>query len=169
MAELIKDKIRQSLQATDDLYYRLVLLVGISGSGKTRVLFDVAEDLGTEVINLNLAVSSALLDLTAKQRMLKVKEILETITTMAQSPVLLDNIEILFDQNLKQDPLRLLQSISRNRRVVATWNGTSSGGKLTYAETGHPEYRHYDSVDALIVCMDKESTLDKPNHIIGES
>jgi hypothetical protein len=37
--------------------------------------------------------------------------------------VLLDNIELLFDVHLKQDPLRLLQGLSRNKTVVATWNG----------------------------------------------
>jgi hypothetical protein len=28
-----------------------------------------------------------------------------------------------------------------------------NSGRLLYAETGHPEYRSYDSVDALIVDM----------------
>jgi hypothetical protein len=28
-----------------------------------------------------------------------------------------------------------------------------NSGRLLYAETGHPEYRSYDSVDALIVEM----------------
>ncbi|MEN6474686.1 MAG: BREX-3 system P-loop-containing protein BrxF, partial [Syntrophaceae bacterium] len=37
--------------------------------------------------------------------------------------VLLDNIEILFDVSLKQDPLRLLQGLSRNTTLVAAWSG----------------------------------------------
>jgi hypothetical protein len=79
--------------------------------------------------------------------------------------VVLDNLEIIFAKDLKQDPLRLLQGLSRNRTVVASWNGTASGGRLLYAETGHPEYRSYDSVDALIVKMDGTATIDssKPN------
>lgn len=43
MAEPIQNKIKQSLQAAEGLYYRLVLLVGESGSGKTGLLRDVAE------------------------------------------------------------------------------------------------------------------------------
>ena len=81
-------------------------------------------------------------------------------TDQAQSPVVLDNLEILFDKDLQQDPLRLLQSISRNRAVVASWNGIMNSGRLLYAETGHPEYRSYDSVDALIVGMDGTATVD---------
>jgi len=33
-----------------------------------------------------------------------------------------------------------------------------------YAETGHPEYRSYDSVDALIVAMDGTATVDPANN-----
>ena len=160
MAEPIHDKIRRSLQAAEGLYHRLVLLVGESGSGKTRVLRDVAEEFETSVINVNLALSSELLELTAKQRSLRLPGILDQIADKAQAPVVLDNLEILFDKDLKQDPLRLLQGISRNRTVVASWSGTVTSGRLLYAETGHPEYRSYDSVDALIVGMDGTATID---------
>ncbi|MDD2467142.1 MAG: BREX-3 system P-loop-containing protein BrxF [Desulfobulbus sp.] len=160
MAEPIKDKLKQSLQAAEGLYHRLVLLVGETGTGKTGILVDVANDFGTEIININLALSSVLLELTAKQRSLRLPEILDQITDKTSSPVVLDNLEILFDKDLKQDPLRLLQGISRNHAVVASWNGTFTGGRLLYAESGHPEYRRYESVDALIVKMDGTATID---------
>ncbi len=156
MAKPIHDKIKRSLQTAEGLYHRLVLLVGEAGSGKTGVLRDVAEEFGSSVINVNLALSSELLELTAKQRSLRLPGILDQIADQAQSPVVLDNLEILFDQDLKQGPLRLLQGISRNRTVVASWNGTMTSGRLLYAETGHPEYRSYDSVDALIVNMEEK-------------
>jgi len=160
MAVAIYDKILRSLQAAEGLYHRLVLLVGENGSGKTGVLRHVAKEFGTSVINVNLALSSELLELTAKQRSLRLPGILAQIAEKAPMPVVLDNLEILFDKDLRQDPLRLLQSISRNRAVVASWNGTITSGRLLYAETGHPEYRSYDSVDALIVGMDGTATVD---------
>ena len=153
MAESIHDKIKRSIQAAEGLYYRLILLVGKTGSGKTSVLREVAEDFGSSVVNVNL-------ELTVKQRSLRIPGILDQLVEQMQSPVLLDNLEILFDKNLRQDPLRLLQSISRKRTVVASWNGVITAGRLLYAENGHPEYRNYDSVDALIVSMDGTSTLD---------
>lgn len=55
MANLIQDKIKRFIKAAEGLYYRLVLLVGETGSGKTGILRDVAEELGAEVININLA------------------------------------------------------------------------------------------------------------------
>ena len=150
------DKIKQSLQAAEGLYHRLVLLVGETGSGKTGILREIAEGYGTSVINVNLELSAELLELTAKQRSLRLPAILNQIVDKAQLTVVLDNLEILFDKDLKQDPLRLLQSISRSRAVVASWNGTMHSGRLSYAENGHPEYRSYDSVDALIVNMEEK-------------
>lgn len=152
------DKIIRSIQAAEGLYHRLVLLVGETGSGKTGVLWDIAEEVGSSVVNVNLALSGELLELTAKQRSLRLPGILDQIAGKAQAPVMLDNLEIIFDKDLQQDPLRLLQSISRNRTVVASWNGTMNSGRLLYAEIGHPEYRSYESVDALIVGMDGMAT-----------
>lgn len=160
MGEPIHDKIKRSLQAAEWLYHRLVLLVGETGSGKTGVLREVAEEFGSSVVNVNLALSGELLELTPKQRSLRLPSILDQIVNQTQVPVILDNLEILFDKDLQQDPLRLLQSISRNRSVVASWNGIGHSGKLLYAEHGHPEYRCYDLVDALIVGMDGTATID---------
>lgn len=154
------ERVLSSLRSAEGLYHRLVLLVGKSGSGKTGVFQSLAEELRSSVINVNLSISSQLLELTAKQRVLRLPVILGHITRIAQAPVLLDNIEILFDKDLQQDPLRLLQGVSRNQVVVASWNGTYDGGKLSYAESGHPEYRVYDSVDAMIVEMDITAAVD---------
>ena len=160
MADLIVNNIKRSLDEASEMYHRLVLLTGESGSGKTNVLHKLADDLGTSVININLGLSRELLDLTVRQRSLRTVSILDQIVDKAGSPVVLDNLEILFDRELKQDPLRLLQGISRNRSVVASWNGIINSGRLLYADPGHPEYRCYEQVDALIVNMDGTATID---------
>ncbi len=170
MVEAIQDKIKRSILAAEGLYHRLVLLVGETGSGKTGILRDIAKEIGSHVVNVNLALSGELLELTAKQRSLRLPGILDQIADQAQSPVVLDNLEILFDKDLQQDPLRLLQGISRKRLVVASWNGVINSGRLLYAEIGHPEYRSYESVDALLVGMDGSATVDlaKNNKEVGQ-
>ena len=160
MAGMIHERIKQSLQTADGLYHRLVLLVGETGSGKTKVLREFAEEIGAEVININLLLSAELLGFSEKQRMLHLPEILDKIVGKGQVTVVLDNIEILFDQQLQQDPLKLLQLISRNRSVIAAWNGKTEQSRLTYAETGHPEYRQYDAKELLLVRMDGTATLE---------
>ena len=164
MHESIHKTILQSIDAAEGLYCRLVLLVGKARSGKTCVLQDIANRCGVSVINVNLTLSSKLLELTGKQQALRLPGILDQVAGNGQSLVVLDNLEILFDKNLKQDPLRLLKGLSRNRTVVASWNGTYSSNRLLYAEAGHPEYRNYDSVDTLIVSMDGATTVDLANN-----
>lgn len=153
--------IEHSLQSVAGSYYRLVLVVGNAGSGKTTLLRGAAKQLRTSVVNVSLKLSSRLLELTAKQRVLRLPEIFgEIVAPGPKSPVVLDNLEMLFGESLKQDPLRLLQNASRNNTVVAAWNGTMVDDRLLYAEPGHPEYRSYAAVDALVVTMDDASAAD---------
>ncbi|WPL15710.1 hypothetical protein Thiowin_00627 [Thiorhodovibrio winogradskyi] len=147
-------QILEALATAESLYYRLVLLVGSLGAGKTGVLRQVAQQLDRPVINLNLTLSRPLLELTPKQRSLRLLATLDTIAAEQTSPVLLDNTELLFDPSLAQDPLRVLQHLARNRSLLATWNGQYTSGQLIYAQSGHPEYRSYDAVDALIVSLE---------------
>ena len=161
MPEPVQNRIKQSLGQAETLYHRLVLLVGESGSGKTAALRAVAGELGTKLINVNLALAAKLIELTERQRTLHLSALFGSVVEESGTVALLDNIEILFDHGLRQDPLRLLQGVSRNRCVVASWNGAVAGSKLTYAETGHPEYRSYDAAEALIVNMKRLIPFDQ--------
>ncbi len=151
MAGSIQHSLMESLQTAEGLYYRLVLLVGESGSGKTRALHLLARVLGINVINVNLALAKELVELTARQRMLQLPSLLTTMTDNGHLTAILDNTEILFDPFLKQDPLRLLKGTSRNRTIVASWNGKVESGRLTYAEPGHPEHHRRYELDGVLI------------------
>jgi len=139
------------VKSADQAYYRLILLVGESGSGKTEALRTLAEEMKVEIINLNLALSELLLGYTPKQRSLQLPVLMDQLIEAQPSPVLLDNIELLFDHGLQIDPLRLLQGIARNHTIIATWNGYVSNGRLIYATPDHPEYQTYNTQDINIV------------------
>jgi predicted ATP-binding protein involved in virulence len=153
----LSDQIIARIREVRDLYHRLVLLVAPEGAGKTAALCTVAERLDVPCINLNLQLSQRLLDLTERQRSLHVQALVEEISAASGADVvLLDNIEILFDPRLQQDPLRSLQQLARHRTVVAAWGGalTDDGpaqAALIYAAPGHPEYRRYPAADLTIV------------------
>lgn len=158
MTSTIFSEIQSALDATENLYHRMVLVVGEATTGKTFALREVAESFNVDVINVNLIISTELLGLTMKQRTLRLPEILGRITDVPASPVILDNLEILFDKDLKQDPLRLLQGISRNRAVLASWNGSILNGRLIYAKPGHPEHRKYDASDIQTVIINEPTS-----------
>lgn len=168
MIETPSEKMERYIESAGALYYRLVLLVGTSGSGKTAVLQKLASHHNISATNLNLVLSAKLLELTPRQRSLQLPVLLDQIAEQAQSLVILDNLEILFDVDLKQDPLRLLQGLSRRKTVVASWNGSIDAGKLLYAEPGHSEYRSYESFDALVVSM-AGTAVEEPDNNIREA
>lgn len=160
MASFIRIKVTDSLRAARELYHQLVLLVGENGTGKTAVLQELATDLGVSVNNLNLDLSVQMLDMSTRQRIQRLPSLLDQVVRSTQSPIILDNIEILFDKSLAVDPLRLLQGVARNHLVLAAWNGRADGKTLVYAEPDHPEYRKYDAPDALIVSMNGWASID---------
>ena len=154
MAEPLADQVMRMLKKSAGLYHRLTLVVAPSGSGKTTALREAASGIGTTLINVNLELSKRMLDLTARQRALQVPRLLDEIAgQISGDTLLLDNLEILFDVALKQDPLRLLQGLSRNRAVAATWNGLMENNHLTYAAPDHHEYRRYPLGDFLVASL----------------
>jgi len=112
----------------------------------------VHERTAAPLVNVNLELSRRMLDLTERQRTLQLPRLLaEIVGASAADVVLLDNLEVLFDVSLKQDPLRLLQGLSRNQTVVAAWSGSTDGEHMIYATPDHPEYRRYPLRDFLVV------------------
>lgn len=153
-----RSEIKKRIDEAQVLYCRLILLVGRAQTGKTAVLQAIAAEFSTPLINVNLELSRRLLDLTERQRALQTPRLLGEIVGEATNElVLLDNIEILFDVHLKQDPLRLLQGLSRNKTVVAAWNGSIVDGHMTYAVPDHPEYRRYPIRDFLVVSPNQDN------------
>jgi len=166
MSEYLVGQVLKKINEVYPLYYRLILIVGSAGSGKTKILQEVAEDTSSPVINVNLELSRRMLDLTKRQRALYLDKLLNEIIGDAKGEViLLDNIEILFDYELKQNPLHLLQKLSRNKTIVATWNGTIVDHNLTYAVPNHREYRRYPIDDLIIVATKKEGGANQWKHL----
>ena len=166
MRESVQQAINEAILNAPAMYSRLILLVGPSGSGKTRVLQEIAAEYGKKILNVNLVMSKALLELPIQRRESRAQRIfggiIEDFLSDEDSKtelILLDNLEILFDKDLHQDPLLLLQGISRNITIIASWNGTWAHQRLTFAISGHPEYKFYDKIDAQIIQFTRESEI----------
>lgn len=153
------DELAQAIEQASRRYFQLVIMVGISGSGKTNTLQSIGQRTGCKVLNVNLELSKKMLELTRTQRSRQVEKLLKELIAATQGQVvLLDNLEILFDTALDVEPVRLLQVASRNRPTVASWTGSYSNGTLTYAEPGHPEFAQFNQVDAVVITVANAAT-----------
>jgi Cdc6-like AAA superfamily ATPase len=151
--------LEQSIEQAASQYYRLVVLAGAPGSGKTTTLQTVAKKLGCPLVNVNLELSKRMLELTRTQRSRQIERLLKEVIAAAPGDVvLLDNLEILFDTALEVEPLRLLQVSSRNRTIVASWNGSYRDGTLAYAEPGHPEFIQLKQTEAVVIAVGTSET-----------
>jgi len=156
----IQEKIRRSIRDAKNLYQKLILLVGESGCGKTWIFQEISKNFAAPLINVNLEMSYRLLDLPVDKRASALSRLFSAVIKDTESDiVLLDNIEILFDKSLQQNPLSLLQNNSRNKVMVAAWNGKKENGRLIYANPDHHEYWAYPIEKAGII-IDLNSTPD---------
>ena len=161
MAEPLADQIIRKIAHAAELYHRLMLVVAPAGAGKTTALKNVQARTRAPLVNVNLELSRRMLELTERQRILRVTHLLEEIIRENDEDdlVLFDNTEVIFNVALRQDPLRLLQGLSRNNTVVSAWNGTIVDDYLTYGAPDHPEYKRYPMRD-LLVASPEVTTLN---------
>ena len=152
MEAALADRIERQVKSAERGYYRLILVVGPAGAGKSQALQEIAARKGLSRRNVNLLLSELLVGLPPQQRALRAGASLsEAVGTVEGTALVLDNFEVLFDPALRVDPLRILQSLSRTRLVIASWAGVVEGADLIYAEPGHREYRRYSRPDAILI------------------
>jgi hypothetical protein len=82
MPEPLADQVTRKIDEAAELYYRLLIVVGPAGMGKTSALRDVHERIGAPLINVNLEISRQMLDLTERQRALQLPRLLSEIVNM---------------------------------------------------------------------------------------
>lgn len=135
-----------------DLNSKLVLLVGASRSGKTKLLRELGTKLNIEPLNVGLELGRRLAATPINKRGFSAGELLREIADKERTddPLLLDNLELLFEKSLQINPLDLVKRLAHSKRVVAVWPGELRGDRLIYADMSHPEHRDY-SRDGVVV------------------
>ena len=66
--EKVVSQVLQKVEQAPAMYYRLILLVGLTGSGKTASLRALEAKTDSPLLNINLELSRCMLDLTERQR-----------------------------------------------------------------------------------------------------
>lgn len=144
------DRLAQLVGEIGDLQSKLVLLVG--NDGKTRLLRQLAQRLCVAPFNVGVPLGHRLAGMPVAERGFSTNELLREVTDSARdnAPLLLDNLEVLFEPSLRINPLDLIKRLAHSRRVVAVWPGELRNDRLVYARMGHPEYRDYTR-DGVVV------------------
>lgn len=149
-------KLEQLISEINDLNSKLILLVGSSRSGKTQLLRQLGNKLNIEPLNVGLELGRRLAATPNNKRgfsageLLREIALLETFGERGEAPLLLDNLELLFEPSLQINPLDLVRRLAHSRRVVAVWPGELRGDRLIYADMSHPEHRDYRQ-DGVVV------------------
>ncbi len=143
------NEVRRGAERASHYYHRLLVVVSDEELEGGKY---IAEGLGVRRINVGEELGAKLLEVPARRRPLKVAALLEDLVNAAgDGGVLLDRIEILFEESLKAEPLTLLRTLSRQRLVIAMWSGKIEADNLLYGSPDHPEYRSYPARDLKLV------------------
>ena len=133
-----------------DLQSKLILLVG--SSGKTRLLRALARRLDTASLNVGVKLARRLAATPVSDRGFSTNGSLREIVGYVRNdaPLLLDNLEVLFEASLNINPLNVIKLLAHSRLVIAAWPGELRNDRLIYAGMGHPEHRDYTR-DGVVV------------------
>jgi len=134
------------------LHIKLILLVGVGSCGKTKLLRELGARLGVDPLNVGLQLGRRLAATPVDSRAFAAGELLREIADNERptDPLLLDNMELLFEHGLRVNPLDLVKRLAHSRRVVAVWPGELRGDRLIYADMSHPEHREFNRNGAVI-------------------
>jgi hypothetical protein len=121
-------------------YYKLLLIVGKHGSGKTSLLKKFQQQFQSPLINLNYEISEKLQNVHQDEWDTKIESLISKLSSGTDNPILIDNTEILFSPEFHLNPLQILKRISRTCVVIASWPGTYSNGQLVHGDINDDEY-----------------------------
>lgn len=135
---------------------KLILLTGAS-SDKAAFVNECLQKHPLMRVNLGLELSKCLLDVPKDDLGMAASDYLRMVGD--DQPVLLENIDILFDPGMDLDVLEALKHASRSRLLCADWRGPASrlNRRLTYAPDDYLERQF--PFDSEIIVLDESGYL----------
>ena len=83
------------------------------------------------------------------------REILDWISSktreIEKEPLLLTDIDILFEPSFELDPLAIFGQTSKNKKLLILWLGNFSKNNLSYASPDHAHYRNWANPGVEII------------------
>lgn len=142
--------------------HKLVILLGVFGAGKTKILKKIAGETAGVYLNLNLELSERLLKLPRNMMNdgVTVSRLIDEICDLSspkKETLFVDNIELLFSPELgKINPVDTFKRISRQRPVVIAIPAYREGNLAVYSTPDSQDYFPIPLEDFVTIEVEKE-------------
>ncbi|WP_278453313.1 BREX-3 system P-loop-containing protein BrxF [Thomasclavelia spiroformis] len=109
------NQLKDAIEKAKENENKLILIVGLPGSGKSKLIHEYSKDSGIPILDLD-----------------------NFLVTYNKDVLLLDNKTILYAKDSNIDMLSFLKNLAEKLIVVATWNGKVDNNKLIHIRSKLP-------------------------------
>ena len=142
------NQLKDAIEKAKENENKLILIVGLPGSGKSKLIHEYSKDSGIPILDL---------DNIFKDTNNNIAEVMDNfLVTYNKDVLLLDNKKILYTKDSNIDMLSFLKNLAEKLVVVATWNGKVDNNKLIHIRSKLPTDLTY-SLD------NEQLTINKKN------
>lgn len=137
--ENIKTEIDQAIKSGSFQSNNLILLV----LNSTEIDEIIEKHVHTRFKNLSKLLSEKLVVLSLKDREQYLHSLVSDLVKEAEDICYFSRINLLFEESLQADPLKLLQHAAKKKPIIVIWPGSIDSMSLSYAKPGLPDYKSY--------------------------
>lgn len=124
------NQLKDAIEKAKENENKLILIVGLPGSGKSKLIHEYSKDSGIPILDL---------DNIFKDTTNNIVEVMDNfLVTYNKDVLLLDNKKILYAKDSNIDMLSFLKNLAEKLIVVATWNGKVDNNKLIHIRSKLP-------------------------------
>lgn len=124
------NQLKDAIEKAKENENKLILIVGLPGSGKSKLIHEYNKDSGIPILDL---------DNIFKDTTNNIAEVMDNfLVTYNKDVLLLDNKKILYAKDSNIDMLSFLKNLAEKLIVVATWNGKVDNNKLIHIRSKLP-------------------------------
>lgn len=137
--ENIKTDIDQAIKSGSFQSSNLILLV----LNPTEIHEVIVKNVDSQFKNLSKLLSEKLVVLSLKDREQYLHSLVSDLVKEAVDICYFSRINLLFEESLQADPLKLLQHAAKKKPIIVVWPGSIDSMSLSYAKPGLPDYKSY--------------------------